>query len=251
MKFRYFIKLSYKGTKYHGWQIQKNAVTIQEQLDKALTTIIKEKIQTIGAGRTDTGVHASEFYAHFDSSHSALNKNVKLLNNLNGFLPNDIFVKKIIKVIKGAHSRFDALSRTYEYHCIKIKDPFFRDYSYHFPANPDIIKMNTAAKFLFDYDDFTSFSKANTDVKNNICKIYRAEWIANDNQIIFTIKANRFLHGMVRAIVGSLLDVGLGKISISEFEEIIKKRERSEAGRSAPAHGLFLTNIEYPHYLFC
>jgi len=249
MKHRYFIQLSYKGTYYHGWQIQPNASTVQETLENALSTILKEKIETVGAGRTDTGVHARMFYTHFDSLRKELGRDKKILFQLNGILPSDIAVQNIFFVNDDVHARFDALSRTYEYHIHQKKDPFLDDFSYYLYGNPDIEKMNRSAELLFDYTDFTSFSKLHTDVKTNDCKIIQAEWKKENHRLIFTIKANRFLRGMVRAIVGTMLELGFDKICLAEFCKIIEDKDRSKAGFSVPAHGLFLVDIEYPEGL--
>ena len=246
MKHRYFIQLSYKGTNYHGWQIQPNAATIQETLEKALSTILKEKNEIVGAGRTDTGDHAKLFYTHFDSTKKELGKDKKVLFQLNGILPKDLAVYKIFAVPDDTHARFDALYRTYEYHIHTRKDPFLDDYSCFLYGNLDIEKMNRAAELLSDYTDFTSFSKLHTDVQTNDCKIIQAEWKKENHRLIFTIKADRFLRGMVRAIVGTMLDLGLDKICLAEFCKIIEDKDRSKAGYSIPAHGLSLVHIEYP-----
>ncbi|MCK4344064.1 MAG: tRNA pseudouridine(38-40) synthase TruA [Bacteroidales bacterium] len=249
MKHRYFIQLSYNGTNYHGWQIQPNASTIQETLENALSTILKEKIETVGAGRTDTRVHARMFFAHFDTEKKDLDKKKKIVFQLNGILPADIAVQNIFYVNDDVHARFDALSRTYEYHIHQKKDPFLDNFSYYLYGNPDIEKMNRASELLFDYTDFTSFSKLHTDVQTNDCNIIQAEWEKENHRLIFTIKANRFLRGMVRAIVGTTLELGFGKICLAEFRKIIEDKDRSKAGFSVPAHGLFLVDIEYPEEL--
>lgn len=245
MKHRYFIQLSYKGTNYHGWQIQPNASTVQETLENALSTILKEKIETVGAGRTDTGVHARMFFAHFDTEKKDLDKIKKIVFQLNGILQADIAVQNIFFVNDDVHARFNALSRTYEYHIHQKKDPFLNDFSYYLYGNPDIEKMNRAAELLFDYTDFTSFSKLHTDVQTNDCKIIQAEWKKENHRLIFTIKANRFLRGMVRAIVGTTLELGFDKICLAEFRKIIEDKDRSKAGFSVPAHGMILVDIEY------
>jgi len=241
---RYYIELSYKGTNYHGWQIQPNAISIQEDLNNALSTLLRENIETVGAGRTDAGVHARFFVAHFDSSNPNIDAE-NIVHRLNKFLSQDIAVKKIYKVDNSAHSRFDALSRTYKYYICKNKDPFNKDFSYYFPFELDINKINQACKTLFNYNDFTCFSKLHTDTKTNNCKIIMAECIGKNDMIIFTISADRFLRNMVRAIVGTLIEVGQNKISINEFIQIIESKNRSNAGKSVPAKGLFLENIEY------
>lgn len=239
---RYFIEFSYNGTNFFGYQIQPNQISVQEVLEKALSTILREEIKTTGAGRTDTGVHAKKMFAHFDTE-QILEEN--LLKRLNAFLPPSIAIKKIFKVDDDLHARFSAVSRTYEYHISTEKNPFTEGLAWQLRRHLDIDKMNEACKILFEYEDFTSFSKLHTDVKTNNCKIYHAEWQQVDNQIIFTISANRFLRNMVRAIVGTMVDIGLGKIQPQDLHQIIQDKYRNSAGASAPAHGLFLVNVEY------
>ena len=246
MKTRYFIDLSYKGTSYHGWQIQPNAISIQEVLTKAFSTILREEIDITGAGRTDTGVHALNYIAHFDSLNPDLNNNESFVYKINSFLPRDIVIHSIHKVDNNAHARFDATSRTYKYYIHQKKDPFLQDTSYYYIHKLDVDLMNKAAKILFDYTDFTSFSKLHTDVKTNNCKILEAKWEKDDHKFVFNITADRFLRNMVRAIVGTLLDIGRKKIDLEEFKNIIQQKNRSNAGVSAPAHGLFLIDIKYP-----
>jgi tRNA pseudouridine38-40 synthase len=244
---RYFIKLSYDGTNYHGWQSQDNANTVQAELEKALSAILSDKIEVTGAGRTDTGVHAREYFAHFDHSQLLEKSELdNLLYRLNAILPEDISAFYIFPVKNDTHARFSAISRTYKYYITRKKNPFFNKYSWNVIGKLDVIKMNEVSKILFEYIDFTSFSKLHTDVKTNNCKIMQAEWSEENNMIIFTIKADRFLRNMVRAIVGTLIDVGKGKISTEEFRNIIESKNRSEAGYSVPAKGLFLDKIEYP-----
>lgn len=243
---RYFIFISYKGTSYHGWQIQPNSITVQKLLDEALTTILSENISTTGAGRTDTGVHAMVFCAHFDSISTDLDTVKNLIYKLNRYLPKDISVASLRKVKPDANARFSALSRTYKYFISMEKDPFSEDSSWHLHGNININAMNEASGLLQNYSDFTSFSRLHTNVKTNICKIYKAGWEENSNQLIFTIKADRFLRNMVRSIVGTMIAIGFGKMDLKEFEEIINAKDRCKAGKSAPAKGLFLTKIEYP-----
>lgn len=250
MKTRYFIRLSYKGTKYHGWQIQPNSTTIQEILNRDISLILSEKIELTGAGRTDSGVHAKVFYAHFDSSVSDLQTDTSLVFRINGKLPKDIAVQEILKVKPDEHARFDAISRTYEYHITRIKDPFLTDFAHYIYGDLDFSSMNQATALLTDISDFTSFSKVDTDVKTNICKVSRALWTIDPEKIIFTITADRFLRDMVRAIVGTILDIGFGRTTVSDFHEIIKKKNRSAAGNSVPAKGLFLTDIQYRSDIF-
>lgn len=242
---RYFIELAYKGTRFHGWQIQPNGISVQECLEKALSTILRETIAVTGAGRTDTGVHASYFVAHFEANDDRLD-HPDFAHKLNRFLKEDISIFNIEKVSPLAHARFDAISRTYQYHINLFKDPFTVETSWHFYRQPDVEAMNRAAQILFDYTDFTSFSKLHTDVKTNNCKIMQAEWTQQGSKLIFTIKADRFLRNMVRAIVGTLLEVGIGKMSLNDFRKVIEQKDRGAAGLSVPAHGLFLTGIVYP-----
>ncbi|MBN1650294.1 MAG: tRNA pseudouridine(38-40) synthase TruA [Bacteroidales bacterium] len=245
---RYFIELAYNGRSFHGWQIQPNAITVQETLQKAMETILRRKIAIVGCGRTDTGVHARQFFAHFDLDLEDIQWNTDQLSyKLNQFLNDEIAVFRIFKVKNDAHSRFDALSRTYEYRLRLRKSPFDQDITYH-SAYPrlDFDLMNKAAALLFRYTDFTSFSKTGTDVKTNNCKIMQAEWKKVGDVWIFTIKADRFLRNMVRAIVGTLLELGSGKLDLDGFEKIIESKNRSNAGWSVPAHGLALIKLEYP-----
>ncbi len=246
---RYFLQCSYKGTNYHGWQIQPNAISVQEVLEDALSKILREKIAVMGAGRTDTGVHASFFILHFDTSVAEIDS-AKMVHKLNSFLPHDIAVQKIWKVDNDAHARFSALSRTYKYFISTEKNPFNSEISFRYLKPLDLGKMNEAAQTLFNYTDFTSFSRLHTDVKTNNCKIYEAEWTQEINQLVFTIKADRFLRNMVRAIVGTLLEVGRGKLSVDEFKNSIELKDRGAAGASAPAQGLFLVEIEYPEEVY-
>jgi len=245
----YFIKISFKGTNYHGWQIQDNANTVQAELNKALSTVLNEKISCSGCGRTDTGVHASEFYAHFECK-SAIDDKKAIIFKSNGCLPNDIAVHQLYEVSGKANARFDAISRTYQYHILRKKNPFKNDSAYYRFGDLDIDSMNNASKVLLDYEDFSCFSKSHTEVKTNNCTITRAGWDEKGDLLIFTITANRFLRGMARAIVGTLLEVGAGKMNIEQFKKVIEGKGRSEAGASVPASGLFLTKVEYPNGIF-
>ena len=244
---RYYIELAYKGTNYHGWQIQPNAVTVQETLEKALSIKLQQEIRVVGAGRTDTGVHAKFFVAHFDSSKNIDDKTVFGLNNL---LPNDIVIFKIKQVKPDFNARFDAISRTYKYYITNTKSPFLTDTTTFIKNKIDIGLLNNACKILFNYTDFTSFSKLHTDTKTNNCKILNAKWYKENDITIFEITADRFLRNMVRSIVGTLLDVNTGKISLTDFAKIIEAKDRRKAGKSAPAQGLFLTKIEYSKDIF-
>jgi tRNA pseudouridine38-40 synthase len=240
---RYFIELSYKGTNYHGWQIQPDASSVQEEITKALATILQEKILLVGAGRTDAGVHASQMFAHVDTVKKLTDDYV---HKLNAILPNDIVIKSIKKVSDETHARFDAVSRTYEYRILLGRDPFLLETTWQLhQKNLQIEKMNEAANLLFKYEDFESFSKVKTDVNTFNCSIMKAVWTLEDKHLIFHIKANRFLRNMVRAIVGTLIEVGLGKKTVEDFRKIIESKKRSEAGLSVPAKGLFLTEVCY------
>jgi len=259
---RYFIRLSYDGTNYHGWQSQNNAITIQSEVEKAMSTLLAKQIEVTGAGRTDTGVHAREFYAHFDVDNSFDNDELHdLIYRLNAILPSDIAVSGILPVSKNAHARFSAISRTYKYYISRNKDPFAKDYSWCVYGNLNIKAMNNAAKILFESStcvtDFTSFSKLHSNTDNNNCKIFKAGWKEENlpagkagNMLVFTITADRFLRNMVRAIAGTLLDIGRGKITTDDFRKIIESKNRCDAGYSVPAKGLFLDKIEYPNDLF-
>ena len=240
---RFFIELSYNGTNYHGWQIQPDAVSVQEKINSALSTIYQKEIEVVGAGRTDTGVHASQMFAHFDVDND-IDKN--LVFKLNSILPNDIFIKNIMQVADEKHARFDAIERSYEYRIWLGRNPFLLDFSWQiYSQKPDVNRMNEAAKLLLEYEDFESFSKVKTDVYTFNCNVTQAFWKQENELLTFYISANRFLRNMVRAIVGTLLDVGLGKLTVADFKEIIESKNRSNAGLSVPAKGLFLTQIKY------
>ncbi|MAX70712.1 MAG: tRNA pseudouridine(38-40) synthase TruA [Flavobacteriaceae bacterium] len=241
---RYFIELSYNGKTYHGWQNQPNAITVQEVLEKALSTILKSEISIVGAGRTDAGVHASQMFAHFDYDENFDAKD--LVYKLNSFLPKDVAIQQIFKVKPEAHARFDAVSRTYHYKVSTSKNVFDYDFAYEVQLPLNVDAMNKACKILFEYRDFQCFSKSNTDVKTYNCDIKEAYWTSNNNQLIFTITADRFLRNMVRAIVGTMVNIGLGKLKPEDLHAIIKSKDRGEAGFSVPAHGLYLTEIVYP-----
>jgi len=243
---RYFLKLAYNGKNYFGWQMQPNALTVQEVLTKTLSLLLKENIELIGAGRTDTGVHAKEFYAHFDTLHLFTDENKSdFIRRINSFLPQDIVVYDILNVNQQAHARFDALTRTYRYYVTTQKNPFTNIFTHRFFYIPDIEKMNICCKKMINYTDFTSFSKVHTQTKTNDCRITHARWFFENNLFVFEITADRFLRNMVRAIVGTLLDVGRGKLSIDNFCTIIEQKNRSFAGVSVPAHALFLEKIVY------
>ena len=230
--------------------MQPNALSVQQTIEEALSILLKEKVRLTGAGRTDTGVHASYFVAHFSSSSELLNTPGGTTMKLNHMLPNDIAILSIFPVKENFHSRFNALSRTYKYYISRRKNPFRQETSYHISADIDTGAMNRAAKELFNYCDFSSFCRTNTNVKTNICKIISAEWHEEKDMLVFTIRADRFLRNMVRAIVGTMLNIGYGRNSVDEFREIIESKDRRRAGTSAPAQGLFLTEIEYPCEVF-
>ena len=240
---RYFIEFSYNGKNYFGYQIQPKDISVQEELEKALSTILREEIKTTGAGRTDTGVHAKKMFAHFDTEQELSGQ---LSHKLNSFLPTDISIKRIFKVKDDFHARFDATFRTYEYYISLEKNPFTQDSAWQHWRKPlDINKMNEACKILFEYEDFTSFAKLHTDNKTNLCKMYKAEWEQNGTELKFTISANRFLRNMVRAIVGTMVEVGSGKIQPEDVRKVIENKNRNSAGTSAPAHALFLVDVGY------
>jgi len=242
---RYFIKFSYNGTHYHGWQSQPNAASVQETLTKAVSTILSSPTELMGAGRTDTGVHAKIMYAHFDCDKPFESESI--IHKLNSFLPKDIVVYGLIPVAENAHARFDARKRTYQYHIHTFKDAFLADQSWYYHAGLDVDLMNQAAAELLKHTDFECFSKVNTDVNTFNCKITEAFWTYAGNQLVFTISADRFLRNMVRAIVGTLINIGLQKITLEDFNNIIASKNRSEAGFSVPAHGLYLTDIQYEY----
>jgi tRNA pseudouridine38-40 synthase len=240
---RYFIDISYDGSNYHGWQIQPNADTVQHQINLAFSTILNEEINVLGAGRTDTGVHAKKMIAHFDTNQTI--DFVKFKYRINGFLKNDISLNDIYKVKEDAHARFSAISRTYEYRVSRAKNPFSVN-SYFLLRDLDFQSMKKACKFLHGSHDYTSFAKLHSENYTNNCEVYIANWKEDENLLIFTIKANRFLRNMVRAIVGTLIEIGEGKISFSDIETILMSKDRAKAGYSVPANGLSLIDIEYP-----
>lgn len=241
---RYFIRLAYNGSNYHGWQVQENAHTVQAEINEKLSLILGEQINVVGCGRTDTGVHARAFYAHFESE-AVKNSLVDLRYKLDRFLPLDIVIFDVFEVASDMHARFSAINRTYRYYINQVKDPFLNGQSYFYQGPIDVEKMKTASTYLLDYNDFTSFSKLHTQTNNNNCQIQLANWECSDDQLIFTITADRFLRNMVRAIVGSLLEIGKGKLEPEDLKTIIEARDRSKAGFSVPAEGLFLEEITY------
>lgn len=253
---RYFIKLSYNGANYHGWQRQPSASSVQQTLEEALATVLRTPVPVTGAGRTDTGVHARVMYAHFDVD-GQLADTARLAVSLNRLVGRDIAVHSIFGVHPDAHARFDAVSRQYKYFVTFGKSAFLYPYSWNAPSPLDVEAMNRAARILTGTDDFTSFAKLHTDVKTNICKVTRAEWSSFDNAgdslalpvpgIVFTIEADRFLRNMVRAVVGTLVEVGRGKMDIDGFRRVIEQKDRCKAGTSMPPQALFLWDIQYPY----
>ena len=243
---RYFIHLSYNGKNYCGWQIQPNGISVQQKIEEALTVLLRVSTPIVGAGRTDAGVHAEAMVAHFDCEDAKIPDTAQLSEKLNRILPQDIVISHIRQVHENAHARFDATSRKYKYYLSTQKNPFRHELTYKIHGKPDLAKMNLAAQQLFNYTDFTSFSKLHTDVKTNNCKIMHAQWEQVGSEYVFTIQADRFLRNMVRAIVGTLLDVGRGKISVEDFCRIIETKDRGKAGGSVPGHALFLVDVTYP-----
>jgi tRNA pseudouridine38-40 synthase len=246
---RYFIELAYKGTNFCGWQRQAKGASVQEEIEKALSVILRQPITITGAGRTDTGVHARYMVAHFDTE-SNLDEIPNLAERLSGILPFDIAIFSVTRVSDEAHSRFGAISRRYEYKIICRKDPFWNDMAAKVNFQPDVKAMNDAAAMLLTYEDFTSFCKLHGGNKTNICRVKKAEWKREGDLYTFTIEADRFLRNMVRAIVGTLLDVGRGKLTVNDFREIIEARDRGRASTSAPARGLYLVDVAYPPEVF-
>ncbi|MBP8067764.1 MAG: tRNA pseudouridine(38-40) synthase TruA [Pedobacter sp.] len=244
---RYFIEISYNGTSFHGWQTQPNALTVQECLDKALSVYFRQTVVTLGCGRTDAGVHATQFYAHFDLLAIADEALIKAVTGINSLLPYSIAVKRIFAVSAHAHARFDAISRGYQYHIHFEKDPFKLDRSWLYKGELNVVEMNKAAAILLNFTDFSCFSKSNTQTFTNNCKITSA-YIEeqNDGSLVFNITADRFLRNMVRAIVGTLILVGKGEITTTDVAKIIESKNRSNAGQSVPACGLYLVKVEYP-----
>ncbi|GMQ25208.1 tRNA pseudouridine(38-40) synthase TruA [Algoriphagus sp. oki45] len=247
-KKRFFLELSYKGTPFHGWQIQQNALTVQEVIEKALSLYFRQEISIMGSGRTDTGVHATMQVCHFDLADQVPNGN--FLKGINALLPREIAIHSIRPVREDAHSRFDAERRSYFYRIIFRKDPFLDELAWLCFHRPDMDLMNQACEILMKHEDFECFSKVKTEVNHFRCQIFSAHWEQKDNQLLFHITANRFLRGMVRAIVGTLMEIGNGTRPLSSLEEIILSKDRNKAGKAAPAKGLFLSQIEYPAQLY-
>lgn len=244
---RYFLDIAYQGTAYHGWQIQANAHTVQAEIQETLSTALQESIEIMGSGRTDTGVHAEQQIAHFDTQQNLTT--YKHLHQFNAMLPPDIAIKHIFKVEAEAHARFDAVSREYIYRIYHLKNPFRQNLAYFTTQNFDLSLMNAAASLLPSYTDFQCFSKVKTDVEHFNCLIYEAYWQEQEYELMFYIRANRFLRGMVRAIVGTLLEIGQGKINLDDFKNVIESKDRRQAGWAVPPQGLFLTKVTYPFKL--
>lgn len=247
--YRYFIEMAYNGSGFHGWQIQPNAISVQEVMNDALNKALRQPVNVVGCGRTDTGVHASYFVAHFDSE-TEIDNPQQVVFKLNRIVGKYITIYSMQQVDEQTHSRFHAISRTYHYYLQSERNPFLNDFSYKPFFKVDIQLMNQAAALLFEYVDFTSFSKLHTDTKTNNCTIMQAEWKQRDGGAVFIVKADRFLRNMVRAIVGTLLEVGRGKMSLQQFREVIESKDRSEAGTSVPAQALFLVDVQYPSEMF-
>ncbi len=244
---RYFLELSYKGTRYSGFQVQHNAVTIQSEVEKALNIYLKKKINLTGSSRTDAGVHALQNYFHFDFENGVPEK---FLYNINAILPPDIVIKNIVKVPAGAHCRFDAVSRQYSYYLYRDKNPFLEDRAYFYPYPLNLNRLNEAAEAIMRFTDFTSFSKRKTQVKTFQCTIFKSRWQSENNCLVYTIEANRFLRGMVRGLAGTMLLAGREKISSDAFVNIIESKDSSKADFSTPPHGLFLCSVNYTEGYF-
>ncbi len=247
---RYFLELSYNGARYNGWQIQNNAPSVQQTLEEALSKILAEKISIVGCGRTDSGVHASYYIAHFDSSNQQQADKENFVYHINCILPNDIAIKKITRVENDAHARFGASEREYKYYVTTKKSPFLYSQMYQYLIPLDLDKMNSAAAELMSYSDFSSFAKLHSGNSTNICDVRAAYWERDGDNLIFTIRANRFLRNMVRAITGTLIDVGRGKITPETFKQIIESQSVHAVKSTAPAHGLYLTNITYEDNMY-
>ncbi|MCB0762580.1 MAG: tRNA pseudouridine(38-40) synthase TruA [Flavobacteriales bacterium] len=242
---RFFLRLAYRGTHYSGWQVQPNALSVQEVINKQLSLLLRSEIETVGCGRTDTGVHARDFYLHFDFKSLPFAPQ-DVVYKLNGMLPDDIAVYEVIEVPAEAHARFDATNRGYEYHLHTVKNPFIQGLSAFVRYNLDLELMNKACELLLRTSDFAAFCKSGSDVHTTLCEVRKAQWTRTEQGMVFEIEANRFLRNMVRAIVGTMIDLGRGHISLEDFHAIVQSGERSKASASADACGLFLTKVQYP-----
>lgn len=252
---RYFLEVSYKGTSYSGFQTQENANTIQAEIEKALKILQNEKVSMTGSSRTDAGVHSLQNFFHFDTisplhQWKGIENEVTFIYKINAILPGDIVAKKLLRVSNAAHCRFDAISREYNYYIYDYKNPFLKERAFFYPYNLDLEKLQQAATIIREYQDFTSFSKRNTQAKTFICKIFESKWIKTDDYLIYNVKANRFLRGMVRALTATMLKVGRNKLSIGEFKEIAEGKDCTKASFAVPSHGLFLLSVQYPPAYF-
>ena len=247
-RMRFLFEIAYNGTRYNGWQSQHNAVGVQHIVEVALSKLLRTKIEIVGSGRTDTGVHCEQQFFHSDIEKAFDAQNLAL--RMNSLLPKDISIQSIRKVKPEASARYNALERTYQYRITRKKDPFMEGFAWYYFKPADSKTMNKAASLLLGEHDFESFSKVKTDVNHFICEIRKATWEQKGEKLEFTITSNRFLRGMVRAIVGTLLDVGSGKITVNEFQSIIKSKDRKKAGANVPPHGLYLTKVKYPKSIF-
>jgi tRNA pseudouridine38-40 synthase len=247
---RYFLEISYKGTHFHGFQEQENTLTVQGEINRVLKDLLGHPIESVGSGRTDTGVHCRSQFMHFDTANEIKNIN-NFIYRMNRMLPYEILIHQIFLVREELSARFSANSRSYEYHITQTKNPFSSEFAYFYPyPKLDLAKMNEAAAKLFTYTDFECFSKVQTEVAHFICHIKKAEWQEKDGELVFYITADRFLRGMVRAIVGTLIEVGNGRMSIAAFEQVIQSKDRRKAGRAVPPQGLFLASVSYPSTIF-
>jgi tRNA pseudouridine38-40 synthase len=247
---RYFLDIAYNGARYHGWQLQNNAHTLQAEVEEGLSKLFRQSIRITGSGRTDTGVHALQQLVHFDVEQELEPALEEWLYKINAVLPPDIWAKSLRPVKPEVHARYSALSRRYEYHICRHKDPFRQKQVYYFHRPLDVEKMNRAAALMLQWEDFECFSKIHTNVKHFRCHVWEAHWVDRGDNLIFYVAANRFLRNMVRAIVGTLLQVGQGRMTVQEFQEVLESRDRSKAGRSAPADGLFLVEVKYPEDIY-
>lgn len=246
-RMRYFLEIAYDGTRFHGWQVQPNALTVQEVLEDCLSKVLRELISTTGSGRTDTGVHASQQFVHFDTDQQLDPQHIVF--RLNRILPADISIRDLYVVPEEAHARFDAFARTYYYHITLHKNPFKKYYAWYHSRELDVDRMNEAAAILLKHEDFTTFSKVKGDTKHYRCEMYEAVWRQEGEELVFTIRANRFLRGMVRLIVGTLVDVGKGKLTVQAFEQAVASMDRSKSSGAAPSEGLYLARVEYPPHI--
>jgi tRNA pseudouridine38-40 synthase len=245
---RYFFEICYNGTRYNGWQTQNNATGIQSVVEESLAKILRQEIKIVASGRTDTGVHCLQQFFHVDLP-SGTDKE-KLYLSINSMLPPDIVIPSIRQVVPDAHARYDAIERVYQYKIVRRKDPFKHGFAWHFFKPLDMKTMQVATALLVGTLDFQCFSKVKTDVNHFICNVKRADWTEDENELEFTVVANRFLRGMVRSMVGTLIDVGLGRTSVEDVRQILESRDRKEAGQNVPPYGLYLVKVNYPENIF-